>query len=91
MCVESVDTLFDLYVFIENCTEGDFRQQPRGEGNGIFIQYCSGKSWYYLCGGSVGLSPPEAAVVCRQLGYSDQGEGVPCTFIAILITMIVVV
>ena len=65
---------FTLRVCLENCTEGDFRQQPKVEGNDIFIQYCYGGSWHYLCGGGVGWTTTLATVACRQLGYSDQGE-----------------
>ena len=53
--------------------EGNFRQQSAEVSNEIFIQYCSGGKWYYLCSGGAGWTPTLAAVACRQLGYSDQG------------------
>ena len=66
--------IFCMYVLAEICTNnGDYRQQPAEGSNGIFIQYCSGGSWHYLCSGGVGWTPTLAAVACRQLGYSDQG------------------
>ena len=60
-------------MFID-CTEDEFRKLSTRESSGIFIQYCSGGSWHYLCGGGVGWTPTLATVACRQLGYSDQGE-----------------
>ena len=67
---------FLIYILFitEICTnEGDIRQQPTEGSNEIFIQYCSGGSWHYLCSGGVGWTPTLASVACRQLGYSDQG------------------
>ena len=64
----------ELRDVLENCTEEDFRQQPRRKNNGIFIQYCSGGSWYYLCGQGIAWTPTLATVACRQLGYSDHGK-----------------
>ena len=63
-------------MFSESCTEGTFRKLSIGESNGIFIQYCSGGSWHYLCSGGAGWTPTLATVACRQLGYSDQGKGI---------------
>ena len=78
LIVKLLERLHSLVVcmFSEWCTEGEFRKLPLGESNGIFIQYCSGGSWHYLCSGGVGWTPTLATVVCRQLGYSDQGEGI---------------
>ena len=61
-------------MFSESCAEGTFRKLSIGESNGVFIQYCSGGSWHYLCSGGLGWMPTLATVACRQLGYSDQGE-----------------
>ena len=71
-------TFLDLYV-LENCTDGVFKQQTREINEGIFIQYCSGGNWHYLCSKGVNRKTSKTAlatVVCRQFGYSDQGIGV---------------
>ena len=57
------------------------REQSRREGNGTLIQYCFGRSWYYLCSGDTGWTQAVGTLVCRQLGYSDQGKGIPPLYI----------
>ena len=57
----------------ESTIQVDLRRGPLTDDTyEVFVRYCSGGSWHYLCSGGVGWTPTLATVVCRQLGYSDQ-------------------
>ena len=42
--------------------------------NEVLVQVCLYGYWYYLCAGGETWTPALATVVCRELGYSDQGK-----------------
>ena len=57
-----------------SCENGAVRLEPFQDDmtpNKGYIQYCIADQWRYLCGST--FSRVEANVICRQLGYSDQG------------------
>ena len=49
----------------------------QSEGTGL-VQVCLDGSWTYVCGS--GWSNADAAVACRQLGYSFYREFYPTTW-----------
>ena len=65
---------------MSNCNDDstiqiDLRRGPLTDDTyEVFVRYCSGGSWHYLCEGGRAWTQTLATVACRQLGYSDQGE-----------------
>ena len=65
--VALIDTIFLLV-----CTDGEVRLS----GGSVFsegrVEVCQNQVWGTVCG--IGITPREASVVCRQLGYSARGK-----------------
>ena len=60
------------FCLVTNCTDGDIRLtggETELEGR---LEICYGKAWGTI--NDYGVLPLESAVVCRQLGFSDQGQ-----------------
>ena len=51
------------------CTNGEIRLVP-GSDSRQYVQYCSDGEWKSMCTGAGTWQNTEAAVACRQLGYS---------------------
>lgn len=54
------------------CTNGEVRLAG---GNTLYegrVEVCQNQEWGTVC--SIGITPREASVVCRQLGYSARGK-----------------
>ena len=71
-----------MYVFfqVDSCSDEstfqiDLRRGPlTNDTYEVFVRYCTGGIWHYLCSGGVGWTSTLATVACRQLGYTYQGE-----------------
>ena len=64
---------------VSNCTNGDFKliQDPADTRIVGYVQYCFRGEWGGVCrwnGHTVLWDDSEAAVACRQLGYTSTGE-----------------
>ena len=53
------------------CQNGDIRLQGGANSLEGRVEVCNENRWGSVCDDAFGA--PEARVVCRQLGYSDQG------------------
>ena len=56
---------------LDQCIDGDVRI-----GGTPSVEVCSNHTWSVLCDNDLTLE--DAAVICRQLGYSALGEHIAC-------------
>ena len=66
-----VDIYFICHLFIAPCKTGQLRLAGGNIPNEGRVEMCLENVWGTVCTGSWGRA--DAAVVCRQLGYSTQG------------------
>ena len=66
------ELLIRYYPSAAECTNGEIRLVTGSDGF-QYVLYCSSGDWRNMCSGSGTWRITEAAVACRQLGYSDQG------------------
>lgn len=62
--------VFRLTLFLE-CTNGTVRLVNGTNAREGRVEFCVDNLWGTVCDDAWGV--PDATVVCRQLGYSDQG------------------
>jgi len=72
MYLGSSEVKIIVFFLLSVCTNGEVRLAGGSTISEGRIEVCQDQSWGTICG--LGMTPREASVVCRQLGFSARGD-----------------